>query len=126
MLLGLGASAISSFPKLLVQNEKNTGRYRMLLSQDRLPAAMGVVRSVDDRLRGTMIEQLLCHGRATATRTLLNEAMPGLEPYLDAGLCELDGETLVIPSDGLPYARSIAAQFDFHRRQSARRFSSAV
>ena len=34
VLLGLGASAISCFPELLVQNEKNAGRYRMLLSQD--------------------------------------------------------------------------------------------
>ena len=28
VLIGLGASAISSFPDLLVQNEKNAGRYR--------------------------------------------------------------------------------------------------
>src|SRR5690606_41727364 len=32
-LIGLGASAISSFPRLLIQNEKNTGRYRTLLSR---------------------------------------------------------------------------------------------
>src|SRR5690606_27478718 len=30
VLIGLGASAISSFPDLVVQNEKNAGRYRML------------------------------------------------------------------------------------------------
>jgi oxygen-independent coproporphyrinogen III oxidase len=43
-LVGLGASAIGCFPDVLVQNEKNAGRYRMLLSQDRLPAALGVRR----------------------------------------------------------------------------------
>jgi len=126
VLLGLGASAISSFPELLVQNEKNTGRYRMLLSQDRLPAALGVIRSADDRSRGCAIEQLLCHGRARIGVTVLNEAMPGLAPYLEAGLCELDGDKLSIRPAGLPYSRSIAAQFDPYRRQSARRFSSAV
>ncbi|HKR93332.1 MAG TPA: coproporphyrinogen III oxidase, partial [Novosphingobium sp.] len=44
----------------------------------------------------------------------------------DAGLCEMDGADLVIAPDGLPYARSIAARFDPYRRDSLRRFSSAV
>jgi oxygen-independent coproporphyrinogen-3 oxidase len=41
-------------------------------------------------------------------------------------LCGWDGEELTIAPDGLPYARTIAAQFDPYRRDSQRRFSSAV
>lgn len=126
VVLGLGASAISSFPGLLMQNEKNTGRYRMLLSQERLPAALGIVRSPEDRRRGDVIEQLLCHGRASLDQAMLRDALPGLGPYIDAGLCAAEEDKLVIRQDGLPYARSIAAQFDSYRRDSARRFSSAV
>lgn len=126
IVIGLGASAISSFPQLLVQNEKNAGRYRMLLSQDVLPASLGVARSADDRYRGAVIEALLCNGRSAVGSRLLREAWPRLRPFLAAGLCRLeDGELVVVPG-ALAYARSIAAQFDPHRQHSPRRFSSAV
>ncbi len=126
VLLGLGASAIGSFPTLLAQNEKNAGRYRMLLSQDRLPAALGKARSADDRRRGAVIEQLLCHGRAKVCRAMLEQAWDRLAPYAETGLCEVEGEYLVIAEHALPYARSIAAAFDPYRQHSPRRFSSAV
>jgi len=126
VLIGLGASAISSFPQLLVQNEKNSGRYRMLLSQDVLPAGQGVARFADDRYRGAVIEALLCQGRTRIGSQLLGEAMPRLKPFIAAGLCEIADNALTIPPEGLPYARSIAAQFDPYRQHSPRRFSSAV
>lgn len=126
VLLGLGASAIGAFPHLLVQNEKNTGRYRMMLSQERLTATRGIVRGADDRRRAAVIEALLCRGRARVDADLRQEAWPLLRPYFEAGLCEADGEELAVLPGGLPYARSIAARFDPYRRDSLRRFSSAV
>ncbi|GAD47383.1 oxygen-independent coproporphyrinogen III oxidase [Caenibius tardaugens NBRC 16725] len=126
VLIGLGASAISNFPDVLVQNEKNSGRYRMLLSQGVLPAGLGVRRSADDRMRGAIIEGLLCHGRAVVAPELARAVAQGLAPYLARGLCVFDREELVITDGGLPYARSIAAQFDPYRQDSPRRFSSAI
>lgn len=126
VLIGLGASAISSFPELLVQNEKNTGRYRMMLSQGRLTADRGILRTADDRRRGAVIEALLCRGRARIDADLRAEAFPLLQPYFEAGLCDTDGEDVEILPGGLPYARSIAARFDPYRKDSLRRFSSAV
>ncbi|MEW9855053.1 oxygen-independent coproporphyrinogen III oxidase [Novosphingobium sp. M1R2S20] len=125
-LIGLGASAISSFPELIVQNEKNTGRYGMMVSQDRVPATRGIRRSEDDQHRGRVISDLLCRGRAVLDDTLRREAMPGLERHLADGLCRFEEEQLVITADGLPYSRSIAAHFDVYRRASLRRFSSAI
>ncbi len=126
VLLGLGASAISSFPDLHVQNEKNTGRYRMMLSQDRLTASRGVARTAEDCARGELIEQLLCHGAAQVDARMLRDAENGLRRFIDAGLCTVEGGRLSILSAGLPYARTIAAQFDPYRQDSLRRFSSAV
>jgi oxygen-independent coproporphyrinogen-3 oxidase len=126
VLLGLGASAISSFPTLLAQVEKNSGRYRMLLSQDRLPVALGKTRSPDDRRRGAVIEELLCRGRTKVCRAMLDQAWDRLAPYTETGLCEAEGEYLVIADHALPYARSIAAALDPYRQYSPRRFSSAV
>jgi oxygen-independent coproporphyrinogen-3 oxidase len=126
VLLGLGASAIGSFPTLLAQNEKNSGRYRMLLSQGRLPIALGKGRSADDRRRGAVIEELLCRGRAKVCRPMLDEAWQRLAPYAEAELCGIEGEFLVIADHALAYARSIAAAFDRYRQHSPRRFSSAI
>jgi oxygen-independent coproporphyrinogen-3 oxidase len=125
-LIGLGASAISQFPHLLAQNEKNAGRYRMMVSQDRLPAALGVARSADDRRRSAVIEQLLCHGSATLPLDLLAGSLDALQPFLRGGVAELDGSQLALTARGLPYARGIAALFDPYRQQDPRRFSSAV
>ena len=125
-LVGLGASAIGCFPDLLVQNEKNAGRYRMLLSQDRLPAAHGIRRSADDQRRGAVIEALLCHGKASLDAELAAEAAARLAPFAERGLARLDGKVLTIEAGGLPYARTIAALFDPYRQDSVRRFSSAV
>ena len=125
-LIGLGASAISSFPTLLAQNEKNSGRYRMLLSQDSLTATRGKRRSIEDRRCGAIIEELLCRGRARVDSATLDAARERLTPYLEAGLCALDNGYVTIGAHAVPYARSIAAAFDPYRQQSARKFSSAI
>ncbi len=126
VLIGLGASSISSFPHLLSQNEKNNGRYRMLSSQGELSAGRGIARTPDDRYRGAVIEQLLCQGRARLGAALLREAADRLGLFMERGLVSIDGPWLKILPKGLPYARSIAAMFDTHRPSSTRRFSSAV
>jgi oxygen-independent coproporphyrinogen III oxidase len=126
VLIGLGASSIGSFPHLLAQNEKNSGRYRMLSSQGLLSASRGVVRSADDRYRGVVIEQLLCQGRARLGACLMREAHGRLQPFFERGLATIDRQWLEILPEGLPYARSIAAIFDAYRPVSTRLFSSAV
>ncbi|KPM18295.1 MULTISPECIES: radical SAM protein [Sphingomonadales] len=126
VLIGLGASAISSFPGLLAQNEKNSGRYRMKAGDGQLTVTRGIHRSADDRYRGAIIERLLCDGRSRVGSRLLAEVTPRLTPFIDRGLAHIDREWLSIEPDGLPYARTIAALFDPYRTVSARQFSSAV
>lgn len=125
-VIGLGASAISTFPDLLAQNEKDTGRYRKLASQDRMTATRGVRRSPDDRRRAAIIEQLLCGRKAFIPLDLHAEVAERLTPFLDAGLCQFDGERLFVTANGLPYARAIAATFDPYRAHSKAKFSSAT
>lgn len=125
-LIGLGASAISAFPHLLAQNEKNIGRYRMRTGEGHLAAERGIRRTDDDRLRGQVIERLLCAGEARVQSLLSPDICVALEPFIERGLASLAGEHLSIAADGLPYARTIAAIFDPYRKNSPRRFSSAV
>jgi oxygen-independent coproporphyrinogen-3 oxidase len=126
VLVGLGASAITMMPGIIWQNEKNAGRYRMLLSQDRLPASGGLIRSADDQRRGAVIEGILCQGEARLDPDLANEVLMRLLPFIDRELAELDHGTLRLLPEALPYARTIAALFDPYRQDSIRRFSSAV
>lgn len=126
VVIGLGASAISSFPQLLVQNEKNAGAYRASLSESRLPAVRGIHRSLEDRRRGAIIDALLCSGRAPLDAGMLRPILDRLSPFLSRGLALLEDETLTIPLRGLPYARAIAALFDPYRAAAAVKLSLAV
>jgi oxygen-independent coproporphyrinogen-3 oxidase len=127
ILLGAGATAISSTPDLIVQNEKNNGRYRMRVLGGQAPAAMGVRRTPIDRERGLVIEDLLC-GRPADLSGLPDDgwAELRLKPFLQEGLCTLMHDMLTILPEGLPYSRAIAACFDSYRVQGPGRFSSAV
>ncbi|WP_369025719.1 radical SAM protein [Qipengyuania sp. RANM35] len=126
VLIGLGASAISSFPQMLAQSEKNGGRYRMIASQGQLAANRGILRTTDDQRRGAIIEQLLCHGRARLDASHLPAARERLAPFMERGLASIDDDCLTILADGLPYARTIAANFDRYRGETPGRFSTAV
>jgi len=125
-LIGFGASAISCFPALVVQNEKNSGRYGATLAKGHLPAALGLVRTPDDQRTGRLIEMLLCQGEALLGPELGQSMRNALEPFVAHGLAQLTGDRLRILPEGLPYARTIAALFDPYRQHSPRRFSSAV
>ena len=126
VLIGMGSSAISGFPGLIAQNEKHNGRYRVLSAAGRLSASHGIARSPEDRLRGGVIEALLCRGEAQLSPCLIAEVRERLAPFTQAGLATLSGNILRILPDGLPYARVIAAMFDSYRAVTQRRFSSAI
>ncbi|WP_010544710.1 oxygen-independent coproporphyrinogen III oxidase [Sphingomonas elodea] len=127
VLIGLGASAISQFPDLLVQNEKNAGRWHMAVSSGRLAAARGVRRSTEDQWRAAAIEELLCQGRADLA------GIPGrgaialqLARFAALKLVRWEGSVLLLAPAALPYARVIASALDRYRGTAATRFSSAV
>jgi oxygen-independent coproporphyrinogen-3 oxidase len=126
VLIGLGASAISGFPGLIAQNDKNNGRYRMMSSQGLLTASNGIRRSAEDQMRAGVIKNLLCKGRARLSPCLLARHGSSLMCFVERGLAELDGLDLSITPEGLPYARVIASRFDSYRHAVPRAFSSAI
>lgn len=127
VLIGLGASAISSFPGALLQNEKNAGCWQMRIASGHFATARGIMRSPSDQRRGRAIERLLCSGEADlGGLSDLPVVRERLEPFVRRALARWTGDALTIPPEALPYARSIAATLDPHRADATRRFSSAV
>lgn len=126
VLIGLGASAISQFPGLLVQNDKNAGRYRIKTSSGLLSAERGVERNLIEHQRGRVIEQLLCRGKATVTWLVDADLIERLQPFIAHDFVRFDGNRIEMSPDAWPYARVIASLFDAHRQPAARRFSSAI
>ena len=125
-LIGLGASSISQFPGLIVQNEKNAGRYRARALAGMLSASQGVARTAEDQRRGRIIEQLLCGGEATIGDLFDPDLQERLHPFLERGLATIECGRLRLPDYGRPYARVIASQFDTYRQPAIRQFSSAI
>jgi oxygen-independent coproporphyrinogen-3 oxidase len=112
VLLGFGASAISAFPHLIVQNEKRAGHYRELIGAGRLAAVRGVALDGNQRERAVIIRDLLCNGRARLSPEWQDAARPALAEYDKRGVIDWQGDDLLIRDSGLPYARHVAAEFD--------------
>lgn len=123
ILIGMGASAISQFPDLIVQNEKAAGPYRATIAAGQLPATRGLIRSAEDKRRGRIIESLLCRGEAQLDDA---DARPDLRPFAARGLIHQNTGRIMLTPQALPYARSIAACFDAYLEPQERRFSHAV
>ena len=134
-VLGLGASAISQFEGLLVQNHKHEGAYRKAVMAGDLAGCRGVLRSADDRMRGQAIERLLCDGSVDLDAIAREygrqppafaSALPRLTELEQAGLVEKTGWMVRITGTGRPYARLAASAFDSARDGSAGQFSRAI
>ncbi|MBN8816237.1 MAG: oxygen-independent coproporphyrinogen III oxidase [Sphingomonas sp.] len=134
-VIGLGASAISSFPDLIVQSEKHVGQYRMRVGNGRFATTRGKLRSNDDQRRGQIIERLLCTRSVDLTalgwtpadaRQMMADAATVLTPLAERGLVSCHDTGLSITTEGAPYARIAASAFDRYRTPSAERFSAAI
>ena len=135
VLIGLGATAISSLPQGYVQNITETGAWARAIGEGRIPAARGVALDADDRLRRDVISDLMCHmqvdldtvaarhGRAVS---VFDEDLADMGPLVDAGLVAIDGARLAVAEQARPVLRVIAAGFDAYLKEPAGGLRHAV
>lgn len=135
VVIGLGASAISSLPGLIVQNEKHVGAYRQIVAGRELPGRRGVAVAPEDRARAWVIERLLCDGAVDLGVAAARFALPGLldlaghsrlSELVLRDLIRIDGSRIVVTDEGRPYARVAASAFDRHAPALGPCFSKAV
>ncbi|MEO0977269.1 MAG: oxygen-independent coproporphyrinogen III oxidase [Pseudomonadota bacterium] len=131
-LIGLGVSSIGKLTGGFIQNMPDVGSWRRSILAGKLPVAKGLALTVDDRLRGQIIEDLMTNyacelgsvcarfGRSVED---VNDALTGLEDLVADGLVALDPDgadriRVRVTDAGRPYVRLAAAAFDAYLAES--------
>ncbi len=126
-LIGFGASSISAMPQGYVQSAARTPEWRQRINAGRLAAARGLVLGADDRLRGEIIEWLMCDMRVdVAAVCAAHDRSPSqfaaefqrLDQMEADGLVTRAGARIEVTDEGRPFIRTIAAVFDAHHRSN--------
>ena len=134
-LLGIGASAIGRLPEGYVQNATGVAEYERRLRHYGLATAKGHALTDDDKLRGHVIERLMCDLAFSAddlrrrfgrmAQPMLGEAEALLAADMD-GLLERTADGFTVTEHGRPFVRSFASRFDAYLGRSAARHTSGV
>ncbi|WP_298252955.1 oxygen-independent coproporphyrinogen III oxidase [Bradyrhizobium sp.] len=130
VLLGLGASSISTFADGFVQNIADVPRYIRSIEAGSLASARGCWLDERDRQRALIIERLMCDFAvdldAVAPNAGFRDEMAILAPMQWDRLVEIDGAKLTVTQAGRAVVRVIAAAFDTYRRGEPAQFSRAI
>lgn len=129
-LVGIGPSAISTYPDGYAQNVSEPGAWSAAVRGGRLATVRGHLLSDDDRARGGIIEQIMCNfdadleplGGASACAGELDH----LAPMFADGLVKLKGDRLILSTEARPLCRLVAIAFDAYAPRNAARHSKAV
>ena len=133
VLLGVGASSISRFPQGYAQNDPSTSKYTSAIRAGQFSVAKGHVFTEEDRLRGRIIEALMCDFRVDTAEIVENYDITAeqLRSCFDEvnetfdGILVVDNEHLFVPEPARPLARMIARHFDAYDMTTAKH-SSAI
>jgi oxygen-independent coproporphyrinogen-3 oxidase len=121
VLLGFGASAIGKLPHGYVQNEVDIRRYAAAVGERRFAVTRGVGLDDDDRLRGAIIERIMCDldvdleslcVQRGVNAALFEPQLERLAPFERHGLVRGTGYRILVTEKGRPFLRNVAAVFD--------------
>lgn len=134
-LIGLGASSIGRLPQGFAQNAPDIGTWARAIAEGTFATAKGIALHADDRLRGAVIERLMCddkvdlaaicaaHGARLET---FDEEVAALAEMVADGLVTIDGAVIRVTERGRPFVRLAASVFDAYLTRGAARHSVAV
>jgi oxygen-independent coproporphyrinogen-3 oxidase len=134
-LIGLGASAIGRLPQGYVQNEPTVKAYTTAIRAGRLATCKGFALTLEDRLRGELIERLMCDFRVDVDAVCrrhhqpsdrVADAFPALDRLAADGIVSRNGGVIEVRPEALSLVRAVAASFDSYLPQSTRTHSPAL
>ncbi|MDT8387991.1 MAG: oxygen-independent coproporphyrinogen III oxidase [Thiogranum sp.] len=135
-LVAMGVSAISSMPAGFAQNTSVLEDYYSELEASRLPIVRGVAINDDDRLRGEVIQQLICNNTLDKAQ-IANQFGIDFDRYFSAelaqlsemeadGLVRLDTGRVDVSARGRLLIRNICKIFDQYRMPTEEKFSKMI
>ncbi|WP_299046175.1 oxygen-independent coproporphyrinogen III oxidase [uncultured Tateyamaria sp.] len=131
-LIGLGASAISTYPQGFAQNIPVTGKYAAQIDADQPALWRGYALNGVDHLKADVVAQMMCYHAATlsdahlADPTVLSAVLHIVERFKEA--VSWDGKTLTIARWAHPLVRQIAGTLttDHPAQADKRTYSAAI
>jgi oxygen-independent coproporphyrinogen-3 oxidase len=121
-LIGLGMSAIGSVGSAYVQNARDLPAYNAAIASQGAASFRGFRLSPDDRIRRTVIGNLLCHGVVVKKEiesasgisfdSYFADALESLKPCAEDGLVELQRDEIRATPLGRVFLRNLAMPFD--------------
>lgn len=131
-LIGLGPSSISRFREGYAQSNPAMGEYVRAIAAGTLPVVRGKTISAEDRVRGWVIERLMCDfGFAVPDLLRLDLALGAMvlreaEELVSGGQLVRRGDRYEIPGGLRARTRIVVAHFDTYLSHGAARHSLAV
>lgn len=131
VMVGLGLSSIGKTHNGYLQNYPQMPLYKQAIEQNKLPIAKSCIMSKDDKIRGAIIERLMCDFYIDLDQYEgdYTDELTRLEFYADKNLITIDGQKITIHNDARPVARVICSEFDIYLAQQhpgQKRHSKAV
>lgn len=137
-LVSFGVTAIGAVGATYSQNVKTLEAYYDHLDRNELPIARGIRLSMDDALRRTVIQRLMCNFELSMTsietawpitfRDYFASELAALAPMIDDGLIAIDRDWLLVTPKGRLLIRTICMVFDryLQQRSEAQRYSRTI
>jgi oxygen-independent coproporphyrinogen-3 oxidase len=136
-LVGLGVSAIGKIGDAYIQNQHSLNAYYKAISEEVLPVDRGFDMNADDVMRREIIMIIMCSMpldfRAVEARhgvsfeSCFAEEMQRLQPYVEAGLLEIDERELRVTPKGRVFVRAFAMVFDrYLKRPTVSSYSKLI
>jgi oxygen-independent coproporphyrinogen-3 oxidase len=133
-LVGLGPSSVSRFRQGYGQNVAATGEYGRRVRKGDLAIARGIELSQEDRVRGWVIERLMCDFRFSAREAVERFGQAARVVLAEASMIAQernpmlvrDGVCFAVPRTQRPFVRVVAARFDTYLKAGTARHSAAV
>jgi oxygen-independent coproporphyrinogen-3 oxidase len=128
-MYAMGVSSISEIGDAFAQNFRDTPRYYAALDAGELPTMRGKWLDADDRVRGAVIERLLCHCVIVPSEIEAEFGIDFPEYFADAladlagpaadGLVRLSADRIEVTPLGRIFIRNLAMPFDAYLRRRA-------
>ncbi len=135
-LVGLGITSIGRVADSYIQNVKDLESYNSRISKDQLPVFKGLVLTADDKLRRSVISQLICHFELNFSdieqqfkidfKQYFSSELDALLAMQDDGLVELSSEKIKVLPVGRLLIRNVCMVFDRYLSQKQQQFSKVI